>query len=635
MVDIPLASATLPSSSTAIPSASTAPIPVPVSVTAVPSALENAAHPIQTSALPLAVLETSEVTLATTFGNLTVALSQQISGVEKQNLLKRLMTLVTDKASVALTLHSGSPPTQGMLMLPAVSTSNALQETAHGQMQMVSAPHEPLPPLMAGGEYRAVVLPPLLEATNHPPLPHASIEATYGSKDGLAQKAPALSASPLDRAANPLGTTIEAASAKASLPTSLLAQEITANPPQTRERTAQVLPTQGGMPPLSAESLKLPSPMPAQRLESVLFKTPDAATGYRETGPHLPAEQSGVNATTKMTTSVLGQQAEAKLQASAALFVPSAGKEVLLKIVSVISETFRKESAPFFHPETSHHIRATVVGSGTEGQILLKSGEASFFIKGQASAPIGTEVVLSVHKLGEDPPLPLLRTQDALKFQALPEALETLKALSPHVFQNVMMNFLPQPTNALPGALLFLLGAFKQGNLRAWLGGDAVDTLDYLGKNEIINHLTKDLGTAGQPAQDSVVGNWKTYPIPLYAQNHLQELALHVHSDRDSSKDEADKTAVRGKIRFLIDMRLSKLGALQLDGFVQAKKLDMVLRSENPLPEGLHHELRASYIKALDAVGFTGTLNFQLGRQHWLVVQQTSRPPSSEEKRLI
>jgi hypothetical protein len=74
-------------------------------------------------------------------------------------------------------------------------------------------------------------------------------------------------------------------------------------------------------------------------------------------------------------------------------------------------------------------------------------------------------------------------------------------------------------------------------------------------------------------------------------------------------------------VRFLIDMQMSRLGALQLDGFVQPNKLDMIVRSENRLPDGLPNELRTGFIRALEAVGYTGTLNFQVGHQHWLAVQ--------------
>jgi hypothetical protein len=219
--------------------------------------------------------------------------------------------------------------------------------------------------------------------------------------------------------------------------------------------------------------------------------------------------------------------------------------------------------------------------------------------------------------------LPLL---DTTNFQALPQAITALAEANPQILQQMMSNALPQPTEYLPGALLFLFSAFKQGNLSGWLGSEVTESLTRLGKFGILNSLTKELSSAGGPAQDAVVGEWRSFPIPLYAQQQFQALTLYVHNDRDARKDKAGGTAETGKIRFLIDMRLSKLGAMQIDGFVQQKKLDMILRSEGALPAGLHSELRTAYIKALGAVGYTGTLNFQVGRQYWMAMQQPPTP---------
>jgi len=238
----------------------------------------------------------------------------------------------------------------------------------------------------------------------------------------------------------------------------------------------------------------------------------------------------------------------------------------------------------------------------------------------QAEAPIGSKVVLELNDVQDKSFITIPFSEDTA-FKTLPEALASLQQEGPHTFQNVMLNFLPQPTKALPGALIFLLSAFKQGNVRSWLGDDAVDTLVYSGKEAIVKSLAKDLSLAGQSTQDHVVGEWRSYPIPLYANQQFQALSLYVRNDREDHKS-TDTNKGAKNIRFLIDMRLSRLGAMQVDGFVQAKKLDMILRSEHVLPEGLHAELRQAYIKALDAIGYAGTLNFQVGRQHWMVMKK-------------
>ncbi|HEU0118546.1 MAG TPA: hypothetical protein VFR09_07930, partial [Alphaproteobacteria bacterium] len=77
---------------------------------------------------------------------------------------------------------------------------------------------------------------------------------------------------------------------------------------------------------------------------------------------------------------------------------------------------------------------------------------------------------------------------------------------------------------------------------------------------------------------------------------------------------------------FLIDVRMSRLGPMQFDGFVQPKKLDMIVRSEQILPEGLHQELRNVYLRALSGIDYAGTLNFQVGKKNWLSLQKNVNP---------
>jgi hypothetical protein len=301
------------------------------------------------------------------------------------------------------------------------------------------------------------------------------------------------------------------------------------------------------------------------------------------------------------------------------------GNEVSLRVVSVLSGAAQGShtgQAPL-PPLAPNQIVATVSGTGTNGQLILKAGDATLFVKSQITAPVGTSVILSVDEVTISS-LVTLPPSEELSFPALPQVLAALEQVSPRVFQNVMLNFLPRPTESLPGALMFLLSAFGQGSVRNWLGNDTVDVLANAGKSAIVRNLSKELKSTGQPAQDAVVGEWRSYPIPLFSNQQFQALTLYVHNDRDARKDEAQSPSGVGKIRFLIDMRLSKLGAMQIDGFVQSKKLDMILRSENMLPEGLHQELRQGYIKALDAVGYAGTLNFQVGRHHWMVMQKAA-----------
>jgi hypothetical protein len=97
-------------------------------------------------------------------------------------------------------------------------------------------------------------------------------------------------------------------------------------------------------------------------------------------------------------------------------------------------------------------------------------------------------------------------------------------------------------------------------------------------------------------------------------------LKLYVRRDRDSQTPQPQE-AQKNFTRFVISVTMSHLGAMQLDGLSQPKKLDLVVRSERELPPKLCNELRESTAKTFEAIGLTGSLLFQTGRKSWLQFQ--------------
>lgn len=637
MVDIQLASPA-PTSATSPATTAAAAMPaVAVAVTTVPAALQDLTRTIQTLATPATAPTGNTITLITALGDITVNFAQQLSTTEKQSLTQQLMNLVQTERPLTLTLQPGSPPTQGTLLIPptlAPTTAQQIQSPA-------PAPNIPVQPLAAGEKFSAIVLPsvpttnvisttlPQTAATTMvvPPLPAnvaPTVVANIVSSAATSTIAPASVQPQTTTAVQQTSTTTApqiVATESSTVPTQTLQTAVAT--PQT---PTPVLQTQSSVPQPQATT---PQP-PAIDTQTPTSTLPTPATTTTPIMAATPPTTSTVtsytaNVTPPLPTTVFTPTPPV-LSPIAALLTP--GNEVSLHIDAVLPPT-QNSATPALPALAPNQILATVSGTGTDGALILKSEDTTFYVKAQVSAPVGTSVIVSVD-VPKSTPLLTLPTPEALNFQALPQAIVAVSQVAPQALQQMIANHIPMPTAALPGALLFLFSAFKQGSVRDFLGSEATDGLANAGKMAIINDLSKELSAAGQPAQDAVVGDWRAYPIPLFAQQQFQALTLYVHNDRDERKEQSGGTTGVGKIRFLIDMRLSKLGAMQVDGFVQPKKLDMILRSEAVLPEGLHHELRASYVKALGAVGYTGTLNFQVGRQHWLNMQNTARNATTQ-----
>jgi hypothetical protein len=73
--------------------------------------------------------------------------------------------------------------------------------------------------------------------------------------------------------------------------------------------------------------------------------------------------------------------------------------------------------------------------------------------------------------------------------------------------------------------------------------------------------------------------------------------------------------------RFLIDLTLSRIGDLQLDGLVRPRRFDLILRTHMPLPPDMRHEIGQLFHNSVETLGMVGTVSFQAGTQGWVAVQ--------------
>ncbi|MGE3622551.1 MAG: hypothetical protein AB7H77_01575 [Bdellovibrionales bacterium] len=296
------------------------------------------------------------------------------------------------------------------------------------------------------------------------------------------------------------------------------------------------------------------------------------------------------------------------------------GAELNLRVVSLIPPGTPPAALPVL---PDNQIIATVTGNAPGGQLILKAGDATLFVRQPLDAPPGTQLVLTVDPAQPHVPV-FMTTSDLPQFMALQQIIAQLAQADPAGAHAMLASRLPQPGEGLAGALLFFLSAVKQGDVRGWLGGGAHDVLMRGGKSQLLGRLAEEMQQAAQSSRDNVVGEWRSYPVPFYDNNHLGVIYLHVHGGRERQAQEQDggkdgKPA--SQVRFVIDVRMSHLGALQLDGFLRAKQLDIIIRSENNLPADLANTLRGSYSRIMEAIGYTGGLGFHAGRPGWLHIQ--------------
>ncbi len=95
---------------------------------------------------------------------------------------------------------------------------------------------------------------------------------------------------------------------------------------------------------------------------------------------------------------------------------------------------------------------------------------------------------------------------------------------------------------------------------------------------------------------------------------------------REGDNNEAEKKAGGAGARFLIELDLSRLGSMQLDGMFrrETKTFDVMIRTKSALPDHMRQDLAGIFATSNAAMGLKGALAFQvvkksadpIGRSH-------------------
>ncbi|WP_247895120.1 hypothetical protein [Azospirillum brasilense] len=280
-------------------------------------------------------------------------------------------------------------------------------------------------------------------------------------------------------------------------------------------------------------------------------------------------------------------------------------------------------------------LRGTVAGSTPQGQPILATPQGMLALNVQASLPQGsavTAVVTDPAKAFQTAPPPFTAEPGPLSdrdWPAMRQLLTALAGVDRSAAQALIGTVMPQPNRKLGAALSFFLSAIRGGDARGWLGEDAASALEKSGQGSLLSQLEREFRSLQQQAGDPLPGDWRPYTLPMMDANGMLPIKLHIHPIHS---DEDGKTSRKGGdkgSRFLLDLDLSRLGPMQLDGLVQPNRFDLILRSHTPLAPEIRLDLIQIFADSIRAVGYIGGLSFQSGAKCWVKLTRTGAGGSS------
>jgi hypothetical protein len=239
----------------------------------------------------------------------------------------------------------------------------------------------------------------------------------------------------------------------------------------------------------------------------------------------------------------------------------------------------------------------------------------------KADLPVGTRVTLSVLHV-EEPPA---AHEDAPSTPATPKdwpALQSLVSVLPAEARPFVHMARPQTFGA---SVLFMLTALRFGDMRALVKDDVLQAARESGAEDLISRVMGELSQATQnwqrPEAVADPTAWRSLALPLWSDGGASRLALHVR--REPDPESADGEARAWGQRLVVEVNLSRLGPLLLDGFILAKRFALTLRSQRKLPASLQAEIQSAFDTSLSAAGWSGRLSFETAADIWLGKRQT------------
>ncbi|MEO0393407.1 MAG: hypothetical protein AAF213_09180 [Pseudomonadota bacterium] len=285
-------------------------------------------------------------------------------------------------------------------------------------------------------------------------------------------------------------------------------------------------------------------------------------------------------------------------------------------------------------------ITATVVQASADGPTLLRFGEQMMLLQARGELPPGTRLQIALPtalaSAFADAPDPFFSTG---RWSALQETTQFLQAVNPTAAQALTAS-VPQIGSANLGTtMVFFMAALRLGDMRAWLGENTIRSLERFGGKDILDRLGSDFSRLAQQADEVLPNNWRPISVPMAHQGDIGLLQFYIKpvnpdGERQAPEEEAgDPDAQDNGTRFLIDMDMSELGRMQVDGLAQPGRVDVILRSMTSFPTEMRQELQSVFRDLLDARGMEGGINFRHHGEGWIKLarQNWQQAPSADD----
>jgi hypothetical protein len=267
----------------------------------------------------------------------------------------------------------------------------------------------------------------------------------------------------------------------------------------------------------------------------------------------------------------------------------------------------------------------TVISLTPTGMPVIDTGSGQVQINVRANLPVGMQITIDITaqmapRPGVLPPpmfpaaaMPMSGPPGAMVgWPTLTESLAVLQRSDPVAAQS-MAQSIPDGGPRTAAAMMSFAQAMRNGDARQWPGDSALRALERAGPRgaHLAGQLSDEITALSNRARDTGT-EWRALPVPWNAEGHIERIALITR--REGESDDDAKTKSGGGQRFIINLDLSRLGEMQLDGMFrkETRGFDLMIRTKADLPDQIRTDLMGIFATSNAAMGLKGGLTFQV-----------------------
>jgi hypothetical protein len=122
----------------------------------------------------------------------------------------------------------------------------------------------------------------------------------------------------------------------------------------------------------------------------------------------------------------------------------------------------------------------------------------------------------------------------------------------------------------------------------------------------MLEQLERDMREM-QNARHGAEGDWRMTLVPLLDGQQLRQIRFFERRRKqEEAKRRKDESA-----RFVVECEHSEHGAIQLDGLMHERRLDLIVRSHDPLPGDMERDILVLFGETCAGLNLNGQLFFQ------------------------